>query len=123
MGPPRLLLLVLALLTPCGCISTGRLARVWYVGASGPPSPARVEECRAELAQHNDWTVAAASLGVLAGSSASLEAVAGSQGTKTGLVVEAAVSGILAAVATSIAGTTGASYAADDCQAVLTAAP
>jgi hypothetical protein len=106
-----------------GCVHEQQEDRTWYVGAVAPPDPRRVAECRSEQRAHAGWVFGGVAFGALAGAGATVGPLAKDDGLKVALGVEGAVAGLLAAASGGLASLEASLYAADDCQAVLTAAP
>jgi hypothetical protein len=105
------------------CVHPSAIDRTWYVGATRAPDPSRVAGCRSEEVAHAGWTFGGVAFGALAGAGGTVAGLVDDKGAKVGLAIESALAGLLAAASGGLSSFEASLYAADDCQAVLTAAP
>jgi hypothetical protein len=87
-----------------------------------PPSQAAVTSCEATRNSHNTWTLLGVIFGGVAGMSGVADAVTTNKDAQAGVGVGVAVSGIFAAVATTVASFEADAYSQGNCANILTQA-
>jgi len=109
-------------LTLIGCIHAPMAGSIGVAPGTTGPTQSQINSCETTRTWQNIWSIVATVGGGAAGAQGGVDAVVTDKTAQTGIAIGVATTGILAAVAAAAGGIESNTYAADNCQTVLSQA-
>ena len=107
------------LLAVSGCIKVPPPKTGAALNGAPPPTQAQVSNCESLRSAHNTWTLVGAIAGGAAGASGPIDAVVSNKTAQEGIGIGVGVSGVVALVATTMAGFKADAYTQGNCASIL----
>jgi hypothetical protein len=109
-------------LSVSGCIKVPPPKMGASLNGAPPPTQAQVSSCESLRSAHNTWTTIGAIAGGVAGASGPADAVISNKTAQEAIGMGVGVTGVLALVATTVAGLKANEYTQDNCANILSLA-